>query len=163
MNGVSAPVSPPSRLTASKYSSNLAWSWPPSACPMFLDHRLQVRTHIASKCISSNSLNQGLQVHLQTRSVTASKSISNVAWLRPPSSHNHGLHVHPQNWLEYVLQVCTITASKCISKTRSFTASKFAQSQPRSASLCSLDHGVVKKWSSKADSPSSPLHRTSHS
>jgi len=61
MNRVSAPVAPASRttasrLTASKYSSNIARSWPPSASPNSLDH--------------------GLQVHLQTRSITASECIS---------------------------------------------------------------------------------------
>ena len=43
MNRVSAPVAAPfrtttSRLTASKYSCNLAPAWPPSACPNSLDH-----------------------------------------------------------------------------------------------------------------------------
>jgi len=61
MNRVSALVAPhsrttDSRLTPSKYSSNLARSWPPSAFPNLLDH--------------------GLQVHVQTRSITASECIS---------------------------------------------------------------------------------------
>jgi len=94
------------------------------------------------------SLHQGLQVHLQTRSITASKCISKLArlwptislehvlyvrtimalkciykvtWLQPPSSHNHGLQVH--------LQTRLITACKCVSK--------LAQSQPPSTSLMS--------------------------
>jgi len=75
-------------LTASKYSSNLARSRPPSASPISLDH--------------------GLQVHLQTHSITASKCISKLARLRPASSHEHGLQVHPQTRL--------ITISECISK-----------------------------------------------
>jgi len=58
MNKVSASVVPPfrtaaSRLTASLYSSNLAQSWSLSAYPISLD--------------------LGLKVHLQTRSITASK------------------------------------------------------------------------------------------
>ena len=99
MNGVLAPVPPTrttaSRYTASKYSSNLARSWRPSASPNSLDH--------------------GLQVHLQTRSITASKCISKLARYWPPSS------------LDYGLQFRSITASKCISK--------LARSRPRSASL----------------------------
>jgi len=75
----------------------------------------------------SISLNHGLQVHLQTGSITASMCISKLAWLRrPPSSHDYGLQVHPQ--------------------TSSNTASKLAGSRPRNASLSSLDHGVVKQW-----------------
>ena len=47
MNRVSAPVAPPfqtttSRLTPSMYSSTLTRSWPPSASPNSLDHRIQV-------------------------------------------------------------------------------------------------------------------------
>jgi hypothetical protein len=48
-------------------------------------------------------------VHLQTRSITASKGIYKLAQLRPPSSHDHGL------------QTGTITASESISK---FTRSR---------------------------------------
>jgi len=74
--------------TASKYSSNLSLSRPPSASPISLDY--------------------GLQVHLKNRSITASKCLSKLASLRPASSHKHGLQVH--------LQSRSITASKCISK-----------------------------------------------
>ena len=60
-----------------------------------------------------------LQVYLQTRSITASQGISEVtitaskcisklARLRPPSSHDHGLHLH--------LQTRSMTASRCISQ-----------------------------------------------
>jgi len=73
---------------ASKYSSNLTWSRPPSASPNLLDH--------------------SLQVYLQTRSITASKCICKLAQSQPPS-------VSP-NTLDYGLQVRTITASKCISE-----------------------------------------------
>jgi len=91
MHRVSALVVPPSRttasrLTASKYSSNLARSRPPSASPNSLDDGLQSRSITASKCISKlarsqppsvslNSHHYGLHVHLQTRSITASKYI----------------------------------------------------------------------------------------
>jgi len=58
--------------------------------------------------LSPNSLDYGLQVHLQTRSITASKCISKLAQLRPPSLLDHGLQVY--------LQTRTIMASKSISK-----------------------------------------------
>jgi len=69
------PVRRPS--TASKYSSNLARSRPSSASPNSLDH--------------------GIQVHLHTPSITASKCISKLARLRPTSSHEHDLQVHLQS------------------------------------------------------------------
>jgi len=90
-------------LTASTYSSNLAWSRPPSVPLNSHDHGLQVRMIIASKCISKltqlqppNSLDRGLQVHLQTCSIPASKLLDHgiqTAWLWPPSFHDHGLQV----------------------------------------------------------------------
>jgi len=120
--------------TGSITASKLARSWPPSAYP-------QTRSITAFKCISklarlqpSSSHDHGLQVdlqprsitasefarswppstYLQTRSITASKCISKLARLQPPSSHDHGLQVH--------LHTRLITASKCISK--------LARSQP---------------------------------
>jgi len=73
------------------------------------------------------SLDHGLQVYLQTRSIMASKftrswppkCISKLARLRPPYAY---------------LQTRLITASKCISK--------LARSRFRSASLSSLDQGL---------------------
>jgi len=56
--------------------------------------------------ICLNTHHYGLQVHLQTRSITVSKCISNFAPLRPPSSPDHRLQVH--------LQSQSITASKYI-------------------------------------------------
>jgi len=92
MNIVSAPVAPPSqstasRSTASKDSSNLGRSWPPSACRDSLDHGLHLHTIMASQCISKlarllppsaalSSHALGLQVHLQTRLIMASEYIS---------------------------------------------------------------------------------------
>ena len=105
------------------------------------------------------SINHGLQVRLQTRSILASKCISNVAQSRPQSaslsSLNHGLHVY--------IQTSSIMAFKCISKlarswswsasvtwldhglpvyiqTRSITASKFAWSGPSSSFPNLFDH-----------------------
>ena len=127
--------------TASKYSSNLDRSWPPSASPNSLHHGLQVhlqtRSITASKCISKlsrlqppsaslSSLDHGPQVHLQTPRITASK----FARLWPPSaspnSLDYGLQVH--------LSVHSISASKCISQ--------FTRSRPSSASPNSLDHDL---------------------
>jgi len=147
MHRVSAPVAPPSRttasrLTASKYSSNLARSWPPSASPNPLDHGLQLylqtRSITASNCnsklarsrppgASPNSLDHGLQVHLQTRSITASKFAR--SW--PPkcislNSLDHGLQVH--------LQTRSITASQCISK--------LSRSRPPTIFPNTLDYGL---------------------
>jgi len=75
---------------ASKCISKLARSWPPSA--------------------SLSSLNLGLQLHLQTRSITASKGISEFTQSRSPiaspNSLDHGLKVH--------LSTRSIKASKYI-------------------------------------------------
>jgi len=71
---------------------------------------------------SSNSLNHGLQMYLQTPSITASECIYKFTRSRPPNS------------LDPCFQVCMIMASKCISK--------LAPSWPRSASPISLDHGL---------------------
>jgi len=81
------------------------------------------------------SIDHGLQVHLQTRSITASKCISEL--------HDHGLQMH--------LQTRSIAASKCISEFSLITASKciseFTRSRPPSASPNSLDHGLqVPLW-----------------
>jgi len=64
--------------------------------------------------------------HLGRCPWNASKYWSNLARLRPPRSHDHGLQVH--------LQTRTITASKCIST--------LAQSWLPSASPNSLDHSL---------------------
>jgi len=88
MNGVSAPISPPSRFTPTKYSSNLTWSWPASASPNLIDY--------------------SLQVHLQTLQILASMCISNFAWSQPPS-------VSP-NLLDHILQVHFQTRTLMASK-----------------------------------------------
>jgi len=76
------------RLTVSKYSSNLARSRPPNASPNSLDH--------------------GLQVYLQTRSITACKFAQACPPSASPISLGHGLQVH--------LQTRSITASEYISE-----------------------------------------------
>ena len=168
MNRVSTPMAPnyclridrlqvllPFRsIMTFNYISKLARSWSRSA----------------SLC----SLNDSLQMYLQTRLITPSKWIFKLARLQTPSvapdSLDYGLQVRMTmaskciskftpseppsafpNSLDYSLQVRTIMASKCISK--------LARSHLRSVSLSSLDHGVVKHWSWKTYSPSSTLYR----
>jgi len=98
-------------LTTSKYLSNL--------------------TRSRRARVSPNSLDHGLQVHLQTHLIMASKFISRPARLRAASLHNHGLQVH--------LYTCLIPASKCISE--------FTRSQSPSASPIPLDPGLqVHLW-----------------
>ena len=82
-----------------KCISEFTQSRPPSASPNSLDHSLQVHLWV--------QLDLGLQVHLQSRSITDSKCISEL--------HNLGLQV--------LLQTRSITASKSISE---FTRSSFS-------------------------------------
>jgi len=123
------PVRRPS--TASKYTSNLARSRPPSASPNSLDHGHQVylQTHSITACkfaqawppsASPISLDYSLQVHLQTPLITASKFTRSL----PP-------RVSP-NTLDYRLQVHL--------ETRSITACKFTRSLPPSVSRNTLDY-----------------------
>ena len=116
-------------LTAVEYSSSLALSRLPISSP--------------------NSLDCGLQVHLETRLTPASEWICNLTRSPTPTvsahSHHRGLQVY--------LQSRTIMASKCISKlagswpqsnlqTQSIMAGKFAWSWPPSESPNSLDYGL---------------------
>jgi len=59
-----------------------------------------------------SSLDHGLQVHLQTRSITASQCISKLAWSRPPSVSPNTLDYH----LQENLQSRSLTASECVSE-----------------------------------------------
>ena len=130
-------------ITTSKWISKPARSRPPGVCPQSHDYSLQVCNIMASKCISPNSHDHGLQVHLppclitaskialswppsaylQTRTITASKCISTLTPLRPPSSQDQGRQVHLKTW--------SITISE--------SNSKFARSWPLSATPNSLD------------------------
>jgi len=179
----------PARLlsTASKYSSNVARSLPPSASPTSFDHDLHMNlrsTWSRPQSASPNLLDSGLKVHLWVQSTTVSKCISIPDRSRPRSLHDDGLQVHPcitrsrppnaspnplDLGLQVHLQTRSITACKCISElhdgglqmhleTRSITASKsicefdlisaskfiskLARLRPPSASLSSLDHGL---------------------
>jgi len=110
-------------IAASKCISKLAWLQPPSSH----DHGLQVQISKLARSwppsASPNSLDRDLQVHLQSRSIMASKCISELARSQPSSV---SLHMP-----DYSLHVRMITASKCISK--------LARSRPRRVSLSSLD------------------------
>jgi len=115
---------------ACKCISKHAGSWPSSS----ENYRLQVdisklarsRPHSASP----NLLDHSLQVHLQTRSITASKCISKLSLSCPPSaslsSLDLGLQVH--------LQTRSVTASNCISE--------FTRFRPPSASPHWPDHSI---------------------
>jgi hypothetical protein len=100
--------------TASQYLSKLARLRPSSVSPNSLDS-------------SPNLLDHGLQVHLQTRSIPASKRISNVAQSRLPIASPHSL----DRSLKVHLHTRSIAASMCISNV--------AGSWPPSASPKSLD------------------------
>jgi len=142
-------------IMASKCISKQAGCTLPSiVSPISLNCSLQVRAIMASKCISPNSHDDGLLVHHQTRSITATSCISKLARLWPPSSHDHGLLVYvfklPQSWppgvppsllnlgLQQYRQWCSVRASKEISK--------LARSSPQSVSLITHSHSVVKWW-----------------
>jgi len=132
MTGLSTPVAPPSRVTTSRlptcrYSSNLTWSWPPSASPNSHNHGILVHVSVhsisASKCISSlarslppsvslSSLNPGFQVRLHTWSITTPKCISEFTWSRPPCESPHSLAPS----LQVYLQSCSTTFRKYILK-----------------------------------------------
>jgi len=66
------------------------------------------------------------------------KDLSGLAWLRPPSSHDHGHQCASPSWLDHGLQVHL--------QTRSIPAymyiSKLARSRSWSASSSSLDQGL---------------------
>jgi len=128
MNRVTAAIAPPSQSTASrsttsKCSSNLVWSWPPSASPTSLDHgfqvHLQIRSITTSKC-TSELYDLGLQMHLQTHSIMASMCI--------PELHDHSFQMH--------LHSRSITASKCISELNDLGLQVHLQTRPITASKC---------------------------
>ena len=125
MNIVPAPGTPPFDHFPSntfKYSSSLARSWPRSASP--------------------SSLDRGLQMHLQTRSITFSKCFSKLPWIRAPE-FNRSRHsrVYP-NSLDHSIQVRMIMASNCVSTlalSRPPSYCKYTWWRPPSVSLSSLD------------------------
>jgi len=68
-----------------------------------------------------------LQVLLHSRSITASKCISNLAQIQPLRLHTHGLQVHLQTHLPTASKLIRSWPPKCISK--------LVRSRPASASL----------------------------
>jgi len=90
-------------------------------------------------CTPPISLDQSLQVHLQTRSIMARNCISKLARLWPPSSHDHCLQVHLQTsldpHLQGNLQTGLITTSHC--------NSKLARSRHPTLSPNTLDYGLL--------------------
>jgi len=52
-------------------ASKFGWSWPPSACPNWICHGLQVRTITASKCLNTHT-------RLRTRCASPSSLAHNV-------------------------------------------------------------------------------------
>jgi len=137
-----------------EYSIHWVQHTPSTACTEYSIHRVQhslstaytaycihcvlhtLRTAYTAYCIhlilhhpkiDCLPLLASLQVHLQTRSITASNCVSKLARSRTPSaspkSLNHGFQVH--------LQTCSIVASKWISK--------LPRSRPQSVSLSSLN------------------------
>jgi len=73
-------------------SHSLTWTWPASASPNLLDHCLQVYL-----CVQ---LDLGLQVHLETHSITPSMCIIKFAQSPPPSVSLSSLDCHLQAHLE---------------------------------------------------------------
>src|SRR5258708_7060674 len=123
MNRVSAPGAPPTDRLQIDHLQVLLQSRSIIACYKCISKL--ARSRPPSAALISHDL--GLQLHLQTRSITASKCISKLYRSRPPSaalsSLDLGLQVH--------LQTRLITASKCISN--------LGRSRPPSAALSSLD------------------------
>ena len=85
-------------IMPSRCISTLAWSRSPSASPISLDHGLQVdhQTRSITGCKFAQSWTRN--AYLQHCMITASKCISKLAWLPPlsasPKSLNHGLGVY---------------------------------------------------------------------
>jgi len=103
-----------SRLTISKYSSNLTLLMPESASPRSVNHSLgehpSIQLIMASQFISNvapllhptespNSLDYSLGVDLHMHSITAYRCTSKPHWLHPPGSHTDGLNMHLQTGL----------------------------------------------------------------
>jgi len=105
-------------ITASKCISRLARL----RAPRSHDHCLQVHISKLARSrppsVSPNSLDYGLQVHLQTRSITISECISKFTRSRPPSVSPNTLDYR----LQVHLQIRSITALEYISE---FTRSSF--------------------------------------
>jgi len=127
----------------------------PVSCPLTASKNLSEFTRSRPSSESPNSLDHGLQVHLQARLIMASKCIARLARLQPACLHNQSLQVHRQTrsitasrfarswpWSAY-LHPCSITASKFAwSWPPQVHISNLAQSQPRCVSPYSLDYAL---------------------
>jgi len=113
-------------IIACKCISKLARSQPQSAPPHSINHCLQAH-HLSS-------LDLGLQVYLQTRSITASKFARSWPPSVSPNSLDPGLQKHLPSSLDLGLEVYL--------QTRSMTVCKFARSWPPSASANSVNPGL---------------------
>ena len=128
------PVRRPS--TVSMYSSKLAWSRPLSVSPNSLDYGLQV--HLQTRSITACNFARSWppSAYLQTRSIKASRGISKLARLRTSQVH---------------LQTPSITISDCISQ---FTWSWPPSESPNTLNYCLQEH----QSRSLSASLSSPEH-----
>jgi len=141
------PVRRPS--TASKYSSNLARSRPPSVSPNWLDYALQVCTSMASKFISKlaqsrppsaslSSLDLRLQVHLWVHSISVSKCISEFTRSTSPSASQ-------TRSIKYIVKVrWRLYGDTGVTELDRATGS--IQSRPRSITTCSQSRYSVCRW-----------------
>jgi len=115
-------ISKPARSRPPSASLSSSLSRPRSSSPYLLDHRLRVHLRVPPDL--------GLHVHLHTRSIAASKCVSQCTRSRPPSaspnSLDDGLQVH--------LYVHTITASRYICE--------FTRSSSSGAPRISPKHGL---------------------
>jgi hypothetical protein len=118
-------------------ASKFARPWTPSTSPNSLDYGLQVHLQIRSTTASKLTQSPPLSAYLQTLSITTSKCVSKLTQSWPPSvcpsSLDYGLHSISPNTLHYCfqghLQTRWITASECVSE---FTRLSFSDS-PRIA------------------------------
>jgi len=100
--------------TASKYSSNLVRSWSPNMRNYSFKVHLWVHSISASKCISQLAQLQPPSVSLSWPVLSAFKGISKLARSRTPSASLSSLHLS----LQVHLQTHSNTASKYIFKKR---------------------------------------------
>jgi hypothetical protein len=129
----------PRAITASKCISRLGTLRPAS----LHDHGLKVHISKLARSrpprVSPTSLHHGLKVYLQSRLITAFKCISCLVRLRAAGSHDHGLQVQISKLARSRRPSVLPTA---LNYGHQRWISKIALSQSRSASLCSLAHGL---------------------
>jgi len=146
-NRVSAAVAFPSKLTTSKYCSNLARSYPATASPNMLDQRLRV--------------------HHWVHSISSCKCMSKLARSRSPSGslHQHNLdrsgsHTQTSQTIR-ATSLLLLSTSRCfqtrleLSKVLSHSARAFSGASESTCSygdafrmLHDLTYRMVKFWSS---------------